>query len=303
MNELFARRTLFITGMTAGGKSDVAVAVAERLGGEIVSADAYQVYAEMPVLTAAPSPDQTVRVPHHVCGFLSVREEWDAVRHYHRAMTAIEDIHARGKIAVIAGGSGLYLKFLSHGLAESPPGDATLRKALEARPLTSLVEELTALDPEGASTMNLTNKRYVVRGLEIVLLSGKPLSSWRQNWLDGAVAPGFLVVRPLEEAERRIRERTRALLEHGAIDEVRALPEEMSSTAAKTIGVSSIRDYLEGRLSFEECFEQMALLTRRFAKRQRTWFRKESWLTPLDVTEAGSADRAAELIVSSFERA
>ena len=116
--------TLFLAGPTGSGKSAVAVELAEMLDAEIVSSDAYQVYRELPILTAAPSPADRERVPHHMVSIIPVQRNWNATEHYHRAMRCMEEIHARGKIAIVTGGSGLYFKFLSHGLSEAPPGDA-----------------------------------------------------------------------------------------------------------------------------------------------------------------------------------
>lgn len=121
--------TLFLAGPTGSGKSAVAVELAEMLGAEIVGSDAYQVYRELPILTAAPSPEDRARVPHHMVSIIPARMPWDATEHYHRAMRCVEDIHARGKTAIVTGGSGLYFKFLSHGMSEAPPGDAALRAA------------------------------------------------------------------------------------------------------------------------------------------------------------------------------
>ena len=121
--------TLFLAGPTGSGKSAVAVELAEMLDAEIVSSDAYQVYRELPILTAAPSPADRERVPHHMVSIIPVQKNWNATEHYHRAMRCMEEIHARGKIAIVTGGSGLYFKFLSHGLSEAPPGDAALRAA------------------------------------------------------------------------------------------------------------------------------------------------------------------------------
>ena len=123
--------TLFLAGPTGSGKSAVAVELAEMLDAEIVSSDAYQVYRELPILTAAPSPADRERVPHHMVSIIPVQKNWNATEHYHRAMRCMEEIHARGKIAIVTGGSGLYFKFLSHGLSEAPPGDAALRAAFE----------------------------------------------------------------------------------------------------------------------------------------------------------------------------
>ena len=155
--------TLFLAGPTGSGKSAVAVELAEMLDAEIVSSDAYQVYRELPILTAAPSPADRERVPHHMVSIIPVQRNWNATEHYHRAMRCMEEIHARGKIAIVTGGSGLYFKFLSHGLSEAPPGDAALRAAFANCSTEALYARLSSLDPEGAASTDASNRRYVER--------------------------------------------------------------------------------------------------------------------------------------------
>ena len=146
--------TLFLAGPTGSGKSAVAVELAEMLDAEIVSSDAYQVYRELPILTAAPSPADRERVPHHMVSIIPVQKNWNATEHYHRAMRCMEEIHARGKIAIVTGGSGLYFKFLSHGLSEAPPGDAALRAAFANCSTEALYARLSSLDPALCGTQS-----------------------------------------------------------------------------------------------------------------------------------------------------
>ena len=279
-NSSLANSIVFITGPTASGKSSVAVDLAEMIDAEIVSADAYQVYKGMPVLTAAPSVEDMARVRHHMVGFLDVSELWDASMHYRMATECIRDIQSRGKKVVVAGGSGLYLKFISHGLSEAPPSDADLRASFVARSLGDLAEELTRLDPEGAKATNLENRRYLERNLEIVLLGGKPLSFWKRNWLTPPAGPGWVLDCPVDILDERIAARSLWMMEHGAVEEVSCL-EHCSPTAAKTLGLGQIRDYLDGATERDTCLASLALATRQYAKRQRTWFRRESWLEKL----------------------
>lgn len=275
---------LFILGPTGCGKSAVAVELACRLGcAEIISADAYQAYRRMPVLTAAPSPEERDRVPHHLVGFLDVSENNDAATHARRAEKCLQDLAVRGASAVITGGSGLYVRFLSHGISPAPPSDPLLREELNALPLEEAVRRFREADPEGAAMTDLCNPRYVVRNLEIVLLGGKPLSYWKGNWQKEPLGPGFQLVRETADLDARIARRSRAMLEQGVIDEVEALPPVLSPTAAKTLGLQQVRDYLAGRLSREELEASLALATRQYAKRQRTWLRRENWAVPVPV--------------------
>lgn len=275
---------IFILGPTGCGKSRLAVELAERLGGaEIVSADAYQVYRQMPILTAAPEAALQARARHHLVGSLDVTQNNDAAEHARRAQQAIQEIHARGRVAIVTGGSGLYVKFISHGISPAPPSDAALREELEARPLEELVAQLQALDPEGAARTNLQNPRYVRRNLEIVLLGGKPLSHWQQNWAEPA-GPGFVLVHETAELDARIAARARGMLAQGVADEVATLG-ELSATASKTLGLAEVRAYLAGQMDRAALEAALALTTRQYAKRQRTWLRREKWLCPIPASD------------------
>lgn len=287
---------IFILGPTGCGKSAVAVQLAQRLGkAEIISADAYQVYRAMPILTAAPSVEEMDGVPHHLIGTLDVAENNDAATHARRAQACIADIQARGATPIITGGSGLYVKFISHGISPAPPSDPALREELTALPLEEAVRRLQDADPEGAANTDLHNPRYVVRNLEIVLLGGKPLSYWRNNWQPEAIGPGFCLQREVAELDARIAARARHMLRHGAIEEVAALPAVLSPTAEKTLGLSLIREHLAGATSRAELEAALALTTRQYAKRQRTWLRREPWATPIAAGATAVEDIAKQL--------
>lgn len=273
---------IFILGPTGSGKSAIAVALAQHLGhAEIISADAYQVYRAMPVLTAAPTAAEQGGVPHHLIGNLEVSENNDAATHARRAQACIQEVQSRGNIPIITGGSGLYVKFISHGISPAPPSDPALRAELMALPAEECVRRLQEADPEGAAATNLQNPRYVVRNLEIVLLGGKPLSYWRNNWQPQAIGPGFTITREVPDLDARIAARAKLMLRHGAIEEVAALPPVLSPTAEKTLGLSLIRQHLAGELPLPDLETALALATRQYAKRQRTWLRREPWALPL----------------------
>ena len=292
---------LFILGPTGSGKSAIAVAVAQQLGNaEIISADAYQVYRAMPILTAAPSAEEQGGIPHHLIGSSEVQENNDAATHARRAQACIEAVQARGNVPIITGGSGLYVKFISHGISPAPPSDPILRAELMALPAEECVRRLQEADPEGAAATNLQNPRYVVRNLEIVLLGGKPLSYWRNNWQPQACGPGFTVCRDVPELDARIAARARHMLRHGAIEEVAALPAELSPTAEKTLGLSLIRQHLQGELTLPELEAALALATRQYAKRQRTWLRREPWATPLQLSPATTLQEAVNTILKAI---
>ena len=277
---------IFVLGPTGSGKSAAAVELAEHLGNaEIISADAYQVYRGLPIITAAPTPEEMARVPHHLVGFLDPSEENDAATHARRAGECIRRIQAVGKRPIITGGSGLYVKFISHGISPAPPSDPALRAELSQLPPEELVRRLREADPEGAAATDLQNIRYVTRNLEIVLLGGKPLSYWRNNWQQ-PIGCGYVITRDVDELDARIAVRAERMLQEGAIEEVAALnPAELSPTAAKTLGLPQVLDYLAGNISRGDLSAAIALATRQYAKRQRTWLRREGWVVSVRSVE------------------
>ncbi len=274
----------YICGATASGKSSLALEMAGKLDGEIVNADAFQLYRGLEIVSAAPAPAQRAQVPHHLYGVLDPGAAADAGSYLRLARPVIEDIQARGKTPIVAGGSGLYLKFLTHGPAPLPTGDAALRAQLDARPLADLVAELEALDPVEAARTALKNRRFVSRALEICLLSGHKASDLRDRWEAqtarlAAHLRGCVIHRTRPDLHARIARRTRAMLEGGAIAEVAALT-NASANCAKAIGVREIRALLAGEIDRATCEERINAATRQYAKRQESWFRREHWLLP-----------------------
>src|SRR5439155_8809205 len=170
------RRAFFVVGPTATGKSELAANIACEAGAEIVSVDAYQVYRGLDLLTAKPDPLTLAKAPHHLIGTTPLHKEMNAEKYRRAASRAIEEIHSRGKLAIVVGGSGLYVKALTHGLAPMPESDPKLREKLNAMSLEKLQAQLAELDPEVAQKIDLKNRRRVVRTLEICLRTGKPVS-------------------------------------------------------------------------------------------------------------------------------
>ena len=278
----------YIVGPTGCGKSSVALTLAERWNGEIVNADAFQVYEHMPIITGAPSAADRARVPHHLYGIVPVEEDYNVARYAASVEHVIQEIQSRGRHPMVVGGSGLYVKALTHGLAESPPGDASLRHGLHSISEDRRVRWLERLDPVGARRTNLRNPRYVMRALEITLLSGTPASvlkaDWRRQDLSGV--DGVLISRDREDLYGRINRRVEEMFAAGAVAEVSALPPTLSTTASKAIGVGEIRRYLRGDCTLAEAVEAIRQATRRYAKRQETWFRREPIFRRLTESEA-----------------
>jgi len=278
---------LFVCGPTASGKSAAALAICKALGGEIINADAFQLYRGLEVLTAAPGPADRKAVPHHLYGTIDPVEALDAARYRALALPLIEEVASRRKLPVVVGGSGLYLKFLTHEPAALPAADPALRRHLEALPRAELLRRLEERDPVEARRIDRHNPRYLQRALEVCLLTGRRVSDLRQSFQHASARlRGLLIEWPPAELEPRIRQRAAAMLDNGAIEEVRRHP-ELSPTAEKAIGIREIRALLAGEIDRRTCEERITVATRRYAKRQRTWFRRERWLRPV----AGNAPR------------
>jgi len=266
----------------------VAIAVAEACDGEIVGADAFQVYEGMDILTAKPSPAELARVPHHLVGSVSTRDSFNVARYLERAHAAISEIRDRGRLPVIVGGTGMYLRALTRGISEVPEGNSELRAELAATPLPQLLARLEHLDPAAFAMIDRQNPRRVFRALEVCLITGKPFSSFRQEWENTPTYHGVLLERSREDLYERIDRRTREMFEQGVVAEIArtATSSEISDTARQVIGWSAIWALLRGELTQAECVAQIQQATRKYAKRQLTWFRREPMLVPVSLTAA-----------------
>lgn len=284
---------LVIAGPTAVGKSEIAVAVAERCGGEIVGADAFQIYAGLDLLTAKPSAELRARVPHHLIGTVPLAQAFDVAQYAAAARAAIAEIRARGRVPILCGGTGLYIRAVTHGLAELPPADPALRAELEALPLAELNRQLAEFDPAGAAQIDRQNPRRVIRALEVCRLTGRPFSSFREQWQQTPEGVcGVFLTREKDELRARIDVRTEAMFAAGVVEEVRAAG-DVGPTASQTLGLREIWALLAGEMERAECVAAIALATRHYAKRQGTWFRREALLQPVSLAGARGADKVA----------
>jgi len=282
-------RAFIIVGPTATGKSELAADVAREVSAEIVSGDAFQIYRGLDLLTAKPDASTLANAPHHLIGTVPFTEEMNAEKFRRLALRAIDEINSRGRLAIVVGGSGLYIKALTHGLAPLPASDPKLREKLNAMSLDDLRSQLVEVDPETARKIDLKNRRRVIRALEICLLTGRPGSEvvagvGDSGWPGSPIpATGVFVFRDRQELYERINQRVEMMFERGVIEEVRTAG-ETSQTASQMIGLREIRELLAGKKSIPQCIAEIQQATRRYAKRQLTWFRRQTNFLPLNLS-------------------
>lgn len=290
--------TFFLLGPTAVGKSELAVELAEQIGGEIVGADAFQIYDGLDILSAKPSAELRARVPHHLIGEIALDQTFDVATYRALALRRIAEIAQRGAVPIVCGGAGLYVRALTHGLAKGlPPADSDLRARLDSQPLDSLVAQLRELDP--AATVDEKNLRRVVRALEVCLLTGKPFSGFRQEWEDTPAIRGAILSRPRQELLARIEMRTEAMFAEGVIAEV-AATKDVGPTAVQMLGLREIRSHIAGDLSLLACKSAINIATRQYAKKQLTWFRRERGYQWIDLAEEPDAKRRLSLMAATI---
>lgn len=290
-SSLDAAPLLVLIGATATGKTALALDLAERHGAEIVSLDSMLVYRGMDIGTAKPNAEEQARAPHHMLDLVGPDVRYDVQCYLREAQQAVAGILARGRRALFVGGTGFYLAALLRGLFEGPEVDPELRARLEQRAEELGSEafhlELQAKDPESAKRLHHADVRRVVRALEVLEQTGKPLSMWQQEWrgrpnprLEQAKILGL--TQDTSILDQRIAARTEVMLDAGWREEAVALRADpgFGPSAIQALGYGIVLDWADGKLEREEAAQLIALRTRQFARRQRTWFRKfeVSWL-------------------------
>ena len=270
---------LVILGPTASGKSDLALAVAERVGAEILSVDSMQVYRGMDVGTAKPSPAERAAVPHHLLDVVHPAEPFTVARFVELADGVIADARRRNVPLVATGGTPLYYKALFEGLFEGPAADEATRARLRELPGPELYRRLAEADPAAAARIHPNDTKRLVRALEVHELTGQPISSFQTHWTGGErrhAAAWVGLDWDREALNRRINARVKAMMTAGWLGEVRRLVDAgpLSHTAAEATGYRELIDHLAGRLTLEEATEQIKIATRQLARRQMKWFRR-----------------------------
>jgi tRNA dimethylallyltransferase len=319
-------RPIFLAGPTAVGKSAIALLLAEKIGGEIISADSMQVYRGLNLGTAKPSAAERARAPHHLIDICDLTEAFDAAQFIRRAEKAAAEIQARGRTPIFCGGTGLYFKAFLDGLGEAPATDAKLRVELEAAPLEILLAELRERDPATFEKIDRRNPRRVVRAVEVIRLTGRKFSEQRAEWKssisneDGGLkledgkarvrpfsilhppsSPIFCFTRQPDDLHRRINIRVDEMFRRGLVAETEQLLKHglaENKFAMQAIGYRQVVEHLCGERSLAETIELVKIRTRQFAKRQLTWFRRHGNCEWIDLPADQSA---AETVARLFK--
>jgi tRNA dimethylallyltransferase len=302
MSSKLPHRALYLTGPTAVGKTAVGVALARRLGAEILALDSMTLYRGMDIGTAKPTVAEREGVPHHLIDLLDPWESASVAMYRSWALDRLQDLAVRGRPALFVGGTPLYLKALLRGLFEGPSADPAFRQSLETEP--DLHGRLSALDPVSAARLHPSDRRRVTRALEVIHATGRPLSALQTT--HDRPAEGvrvFALERPRAELHDRINARVLQMFDSGLVDEVRGLlsgPRPLHPVPAQAVGYREVIEHLGGRSTLSEAIARTQARTRQFAKRQATWFRGlaevQSWQVAPDEPLEVTAERLAKAL-------
>ena len=282
------KNLICIAGPTASGKTALSIALAKELDAEIVSCDSMQVYRRMDIGTAKPSPEERAGIPHHMLDVAEPEEDFSVSRYCEMAAPIVDSILERGKTCIIVGGTGLYMDSLIRGNRFAPFPSTGMREKLEAQSIEEVFSQLQAIDPEAAARLHLSDKKRIIRAMEVYLETGETITVHNQR--TQAIPPRYNPLWfALEDENRqdlydRIDRRVDVMLELGLLDEIRGLLDSgipANCTAMQAIGYKEFLAALDGRISVEEAADQVRQSSRRYAKRQLTWFRRNEkihWL-------------------------
>jgi tRNA dimethylallyltransferase len=295
VNPVSEPKIILIAGPTASGKSALALALAEKLGGTIINADSMQVYRDLRIITARPTPDEEARVPHRLYGHVDAAENFSVGRWCSEAADMLAATQREASPAILVGGTGLYFKMITQGLAAVPPIPAQIRNEVRTRLASEGVEalhaELARRDPAAAARLMPGDRARVTRALEVILATGRSLLQWHEDNMparvDAALAAKIFLMPERDTLLRRIDARFDAMMTAGALDEVRALAArrlDPNLPAMKAHGVPWLIRYIDGKIALAEAVEGGKRDTRQYTKRQATWFRNQLpdfvWVEP-----------------------
>lgn len=281
-----------VVGPTASGKTALGVNIAKKLNGEVVSADSMQIYQNMDIATAKPTVEEMEGIPHHLIDFLKPDKDFSLAEYINLATEKIKDIHKRGKLPVLVGGTGLYINTLIDNITLGDSGkDDKLREELlslaREKGNAYLLNELRKVDEESASTLHENNLLRIVRAIEVYRLTGKKMSDWVKESRNEQSPYNFCII-GLNYKDRdvlydRINKRVDKMMADGLLEEARKVLETKLSTSAQAIGYKELKPFIEGEDSLENCIGRLKQSTRHYAKRQLTWFRRDeriNWVYP-----------------------
>ncbi len=302
------QRLIAVLGPTASGKTDLAVKIAKKYNGEIVSADSMQIYKGMDIATAKPTEKEKEGIPHHLMDFLDPGQSFSVSDYVKLAAEVTDDIISRGKLPVLCGGSGLYVRsFLDNITFSEEEHNEQLRNELNERYITeggeTLLKELAQFDPESAQRLNPSNGKRIIRAIEIYKTTG--ITMTEQLRLSKAKPSPYdvtaigLTFSDRQKLYERINRRVDLMLEKGLLKEAEQFYSEAKGiTASAAIGYKEVKPYLEGRISLEAAVEKLKMETRRYAKRQLTWFRKDEYIRWIEADRCNDVFEEAEKIIA-----
>ncbi|QDT68278.1 IPP transferase [Planctomycetes bacterium MalM25] len=309
----FAANCWFLSGATASGKTSTGLALAERIGAEILSLDSMAVYRGMDIGTAKPTTAEQAHTPHHLIDLREPHEEFSVAEYRDTAEAVARDVLDRGKKPLFVGGTPMYLKCLLRGLFEGPGADWDLRRELETElesvGVAVLHERLKLVDPVAASNIHTNDARRIVRALEVFRSTGQPISHQQMEFDEARPAEAcrvFALRRDRADQHRRIEQRVEAMMTEGLVEEVRSLTAEgpgLGRSASQAVGYREVLEHLSGDDDLPKTVERIQARTRRFSKRQGTWYRSLSEVRFVDAEPDATADTLAERIVAMAEQA
>ena len=293
----------YLAGPTAVGKSALALALAERLNGEIISVDSMQVYRGLDVGTAKPSGAEQARVPHHLIDVLDLADAFDAARFVALAKAAETEIRRRGRLPIYCGGTGLYFKALLCGLGEAPAADPALRAELERTSLAALLVELGRRDPQTFARIDRQNPRRIIRALEVIRATNRPLGEQQASWRGSPAVPEHFIAfaRETNDLRHRIDARVDRMFTEGLVDETRRLLGAglaENRTAMQAIGYRQVTEHLRGERSLADTIRLVKGKTWQLARRQQTWLRHQLPATWTNLQPTDDAEKVASALLA-----